>query len=238
MSRNIRVFFAGFLCCILLTAGMMAVIGEPADTEVKAILSNTIKMKLFGNDFAPKNDDGTYLKPLIYNGRTYLPVKPLGDALGIAVEWDGVNKIVWLGGKTQIVPIDDTSMYEDYSRTIVTTDTDKLTTADTTYKWGIANISPLNSVYYGCCLKPEGKYKRFTASIFLSEDTKKELTMDIRKDNKQGVVLKSLQLKPGETVEIDIDISGVDTLFIFSQVGSTQKLIIGEPAFRNDTTPQ
>jgi len=59
--------------------------------------------------------------------------------------------------------------------------------------------------------------------------------MDIRKDNKQGVVLKSLQLKPGETVDIDIDISGVDTLFIFSQVGSTQKLIIGKPAFRNDT---
>lgn len=233
MNNNHKMFVAGFLACIMLLSGIAA-FGASQDVDIKAILSNTVKMKLYGKDFSPREADGTYIKPLVYNGRTYLPVRTLADALNIAVDYDPQTKTIWLGGKTEIVPVNDISMYKDESRTILTTDTDKLTTSQTTYKWGVANSGPLNSVYYSCYLIPGGKYKRFTAALFLDDGASKSQTIDIRKNDKNGLALKSITLKPGDTVNVDIDISGVEKLYFFTQVGRANKLIIGEPTFRND----
>lgn len=234
MKKNHKMFMAGFMVCLLLSVVIITA-AEPLDLEAKAVLSNSIKLKLFGKDFTPKENDGTYIKPLVYNGKTYLPVRALADALGVAVEYDASTKTVWLGGRTQVTPVNEASMYEDYSRTILTTDIQSLSTAAATYKWGITNNKPMSSVYFGCYLKPAGKYKRFTASVFLDETAKKELAMDFRKNDKEGLVLKSIILKPGETIEVDIDISSLDKLFIFTNVGSAEKIVIGEPSFRNDT---
>jgi hypothetical protein len=192
-------------------------------------------MKLYGKDFVPKETDGKYIKPLNYNGRLYLPVRAVGEALGVPVEWDGAAKVLWLGGKIEAVPVDDVKMYEDYSETILTKDVDKLTTSTTTYKWGIANAKTLSSVYYGCYLKPAGKYKRFTASVFADGTMKYDTVLEFRKEDGKGEVLKSFTLKPGETVDIDLNIGGLDKLYIFANIhGKITNLVIGEPTFRND----
>ena len=67
-----------------------------------------------------------------------------------------------------------------------------------------------------------------------------KLTINIRKNDRNGEVLKSITIKPGETLaNIDIDTGGLDTIFIDSNIainhGVIKKLVIGEPIFYNGT---
>lgn len=66
---------------------------------------------------------------------------------------------------------------------------------------------------------------------------KADLVLDIRKDTFNGPVLKSYTLVPGETVNIEADITGVSKLYITTEVktnhDNVNKFIIGEPVFMN-----
>ncbi|MEN6326283.1 MAG: stalk domain-containing protein, partial [Syntrophomonas sp.] len=219
MFKSFRAFMAGFLLCALLM-GSIATAMAAGDIPINAILSGTIKMKLFGQDFAPRETNGTYIQPISYGGRTYLPVRALAEALNVPINWDQATSTLWIGGKNEVVPIDNTTLYEDKSRTILTTDPEKLSSSSTVYKWGITNEKPLNSVYFRSIMKSQGKYSHFTASLFLASDVKKDFVVDFRKETLDGVVIRSVTLKPGETVDIDIDISGVQNLFMAAQAGT------------------
>lgn len=236
MLKNWKGFTAGFIAALIFSTGSIAAAAS-VDTGIRAMLMGSIKMKLYGKDFNPQETNGTYVKPIGYNGRTYLPVRSLAEALGVPVDWDGVTKTVWIGGKTENVPVSDSKVYEDYYGTILTTDADKLSTPDANYKWGIMNSKILELAYFGCYLKPNGNYKHFTASIFLDGQVKQDLIMEFRKDSTNGEVLKSLSLKPGETADIDLDISGVQKFCIISNIqmghDKVSKLVIGEPVFSN-----
>lgn len=241
--KKFKSFIAGFLTCVFLM-GTFTVAFAAGDVDIKAILSSTIKMKLYGKDFIPQESNGTYLKPISYNNRTYLPVRVLAEALNIPIEWDGATNTIWIGGKTEVVPVSEAKMFDDdSSESILTIDTDKLTTSDSTYKWGITNNKPLNSEYFRCFLKPNGKYKHFKASLFLDSNAKKELVMEFRKSSggkdREGTVMKSVTLKPGETQKIDIDIGGLPQIYVNSLIGSeVNKLVIGEPTFENGEEAQ
>lgn len=238
MLKNMKTFMAGFLSCAVLVGSFASVLADGNDVNITAILSGSIKMKLYGKDFTPQETDGTYIKPISYNGRTYLPVRALAEALNIPVEWDGPTSTVWLGGKIESIAVNDTSLYENSNATIITTDTDKLTTTSKIYKWGITNKEVMKNVFYKCSVKPNGKYKHFTASLFLDDKATGDVIMEFRKEAFDGAVIRSVTLKPGVTQDIDIDIGGVEKLYIYSSVlnsksGTVSKLIIGEPTFKN-----
>lgn len=237
MGKNLRFFMAGFLVSALLLGSFATVIAAGGDVNINAILSGTIKMKLFGRDFTPQEANGNYIKPISYNGRTYLPVRTIAEALNIPIDWDGATSTVWIGGRTEIAPVNSTNLYEDKSRTILTTDAEKLTSSTKVYKWGITNSQPLNSVYLRCIVKPNGKYSNFTADLFLASDVKKELVLEFRKESLDGLVIRSVSLKPGETLPIDLDITGVQHLYVHAQAGTVSKVIIGEPTFSNGGVP-
>jgi len=92
--------------------------------------------------------------------------------------------------------------------------------------------------YFSCYLKPEGKYKKFTASVFIDEAVKQDLIFEIRKDTYDGEVIKSYTLKPGETMDIEADIAGVQKICLISNVkighGKVDKFVVGEPLFKNE----
>ncbi len=236
MLKGLKMFIAGFIVSTLLLTSTIGVLAASLDVPVSALLMGSIKMKLNGKDFNPKDTDGTYVQPIMYNGRTYLPVRSLADGLKVPVDWDKNTKTVWIGGRTDDISV-DASMYGDYYGTIFTKDTDKLTTADSTYKWGICNGEILEMAYFGCFLKPNGNYKYFTASIFLDEGVKQDLVMEFRKDTYDGEVIKSITLKPGETTSVDVEIAGVNKFYILSSIkighDKVSKLVIGEPIFTN-----
>ena len=138
----------------------------------------------------------------------------------------------------EILYINDTAYYENYYGTILTADTGMLATPDDTYKWGVTNTKDMSLQYFTFFLKPNDKYEKFRASFFLDSSAKADLVMNIRKETKDGMVLKSLTLKPGETLEnVTVEISGVNKLCIESELrinhGTVKKIVVGEPVFIN-----
>ena len=58
---------------------------------------------------------------------------------------------------------------------------------------------------------PNGNYKHFRTSFFMDNSAKDKLTINIRKNDRNGEVLKSITIKPGETLaNIDVDTGGLD----------------------------
>lgn len=238
MKQSMKSYMAGFLTCLLLCMTVVTAMAD-GDQAISATLKGTIKMKLYGKDFTPKETDGSYVLPISYNGRTYLPVRSLTEALNVPVEWDATTQTIWMGGKIENVPVDSISQYENYYGTIITKDAAMLSAPGKAYKWGVVNDKPVDMAYFSAYLKPEGKYKTFTASVFMDEAVKQDLVFEIRKDKYDGEVIKSYTLKPGQTVDIEADIAGVQKICLISNVmighGKVDKLIVGEPMFKNNT---
>ena len=56
-----------------------------------------IKIVLDGVEITPTDASGNVVEPFIADGTTYLPVRAVGNALGLPVDWDGETRTVYLG---------------------------------------------------------------------------------------------------------------------------------------------
>lgn len=72
--------------------------------EVKAYLNKGISIELYGKDWTPKDEDGSTLHPITYNGNTYLPVRAVGESVGVKVGWNGNTQTIYLGDQ----PVEET----------------------------------------------------------------------------------------------------------------------------------
>lgn len=63
-----------------------------------------ISLYVNGAQIVPKDAKGNVVEPFIYNGTTYLPVRAVGEALGMDVQWDGKTASAYLGKKDQNQP--------------------------------------------------------------------------------------------------------------------------------------
>lgn len=169
MFKQMKGFTIGFITCAIIGATSFA-FAQSADVNISAILSSTIKMKLNGTDFTPKETDGSDIKPIMYNGRTYLPVRCLGEALNIPIDWEDATKTVHIGGKSESVPITNDKLYTTGLATIFTKDAQLLTAPGKTYKWGIVNDEPVSYISCSCSFNPGCKYKYLKASIYLDDN--------------------------------------------------------------------
>ena len=244
-SKNLKMFIVGFLTCAMMMGLGIAALADSGDVSIQALLSNTVKLKLNGKDWTPKDSTtGDYYKPIVYNGRTYLPLRAvLEEAAKIPVDYDGTTKTVWIGGRSDSLPVDNTNLYEDYYGTMITTDKEKLTTPTKVYKWGVANNGNVDMQYFTCFLKPNGDYKRFRVSFFVDSSAKDNYTINIRNKTYDGAVIKTVTLRPGQTIEdVDIDVGGVERICIESEArinhGTIKKIVFGEPIFYNGTLAQ
>ncbi len=93
MKKRSR-FLAGMLTMALLfgTAG-----SAYAAYQKQATLNyNSIRITLDGQPLIPKDAAGQTVEPFIIDGTTYLPVRAVGQALGLGVDWDGHTNTVIL----------------------------------------------------------------------------------------------------------------------------------------------
>ena len=65
------------------------------------MVANTadIQIVIDGEKLTPKDVNGKIVHPFLLDGTTYLPVRAVSEALGQKVEWDGENRIVYIGEK-------------------------------------------------------------------------------------------------------------------------------------------
>lgn len=80
--------------------------------EIKAYLNSGITLKLDGEAQVLTDASGVRTYPITYNGTTYLPIRSIGNLLGVEVNWDQATKSVLLG-KSKGVDLIDT--YKAYS---------------------------------------------------------------------------------------------------------------------------
>src|SRR5690625_2077991 len=89
--------------------------------KISANLDWSASFEVDGQAWTPQDTDGNKFAPINYNGYNYLPVRAVSEALDVAINWDGENRTIQFGERTDIVPIINANVEED-SRVIKTTD--------------------------------------------------------------------------------------------------------------------
>ena len=197
----------------LIVAGGLLLIGGAVGfaasqiEDVVAQINYGISMKLNGAPYNPTEDDGSALRPLIYKGRTYLPVAALGKALGVAVKWDGDTSTVLIG-ETEEKMTDFMSITTGTSSQGFTYAKDKelLYTAGQTFDSGLVLANPTMYSYYSIQdlkFNVDGKYSKICFTYAVEGDSKESLNILGTDDE----ILKTLPLTSGIN-DIEIDISG------------------------------
>ncbi len=82
-------------CLIMLFTS--AVFAE--DVNPQENINTEIQIVVDGEKLTPKDVNGKIVHPFLLEGTTYLPVRAVSEALGQQVEWDGINRIVYIGEK-------------------------------------------------------------------------------------------------------------------------------------------
>ena len=108
MMKKLKGIVLGIIIGVLLVPTAFATI----NTITKELSYNDIKISLNGKLFEPKDANGNVVEPFIIEGTTYLPVRAVGDALGLNVEWDGASKTVLLTDSSKTPSASGTVVYE------------------------------------------------------------------------------------------------------------------------------
>jgi len=139
--------------------------------------------------------------------------------------------------KKNSVPVRAKTQYSDDYGTMITSDAAALATPARNYRWGIKNAKTLEMAYFMFYARPEGRYGHFKTTIYIDGGVKAPMTFLVRNNDRKGDVLKSVTVYPGQTVDIDVEITGVKRLHVFSELrinhDKAQKIIFGEPEFYN-----
>lgn len=69
-------------------------------TKIEAYLVNDLNFNVDGSSWSPKEVDGSPLTPIIYNDRTYVPVRSLLEDKGVTVGFDADSRTVILDYST------------------------------------------------------------------------------------------------------------------------------------------
>lgn len=225
--------------CLALLMGFSAG-GLAASNEIKAILNDVLNFKVNGRDFIPLDEDGkTELMPIVYKGRTYLPVRSLARGLGVAVNLDPKTNTIYLGERS-VTPL-ISGDYEHLWSSMFTTDQALLTINDKKYTSGIVYTGKDGSYEYSGFVYPDGDYQKFggIACMKDSDGTTQEVVIKIREKDYQGRVLKEITLKSGESIPFEIDIPHIETLYIQNLVTDRvpknthpDSMMIADPYFK------
>ena len=88
-------FVVGVLVAtILLSAG--SALAASVARNISVTYRN-IKIVVNGQQFTPRDSQGNIVEPFIYGGTTFLPLRAVGEAFGLDVEWDGNTSTVSIG---------------------------------------------------------------------------------------------------------------------------------------------
>ena len=102
MKNRRRDFIAGMLTMALLI-GLVGTAGATVGKRTAELDYNNIQIALDGKTITPKDVNGNIVEPFAINGTVYLPVRAVGNALGLGVGWEqstSTVNLVHLSGNT------------------------------------------------------------------------------------------------------------------------------------------
>lgn len=93
------------ICVFALACGIAIGAGAGGSLEaIQAALAHDIRFVVNGSVWSPIDTDGTRLSPIVYRGRTYLPVRAISEAIDLYVVWDGQHRTVTIGQAKPVEP--------------------------------------------------------------------------------------------------------------------------------------
>ena len=90
-KERIKGIVIGFILCAVLSASVMAVSAQPVTRNV----TYGVRVNLHGQDLHFADD----MRPFVMDGRTFLPVRAISEALGLLVDFDAATNTVFLGNR-------------------------------------------------------------------------------------------------------------------------------------------
>lgn len=178
--------------------------------EIKAYLNSGIKFKVDGQPVQLKNSSGAVITPISYDSTTYLPVRAISDLLGVTVNFDGKTNTIQLGEQTEGV-----SIAAGFDASYHTKDPNMT----------IYNGKDYKDVYFdngsgtrgsSFMLYPKGKYQKLYLQVAAIGSDIEDFKVQ---DSDTDTILKKQDIKVEDgLITIEVDIAGVDSLFVHGTV--------------------
>ncbi|OXS60953.1 hypothetical protein B1A99_05320 [Cohnella sp. CIP 111063] len=178
--------------------------------EIQAYLNSGLKFKVDGQPVQLRDGNGNAVLPITYKGTTYLPVRAVSDALGVAVNYDAQAATVHLGERSEGVAILD-----GFSDMYHTKDTSKTSYNGKDYKEVYFNDASGNRSG-SFMLYPKKKYQKLYLQVAAVGKDIEELTIQ---ENGSMKELLQTSVALGEGLKtIEVDIGGVEALYIHADL--------------------
>lgn len=114
--------------------------------KVTAYTNANVDITLNGESFVPKDADGNAVPIIIYNDRTYLPVRALGEAVGMNVDWKGETETVILGEDKDAITVTSLGFSTAIdTKTNTPTDVKEAFTPDTAKVYNVINLDSVKA---------------------------------------------------------------------------------------------
>ena len=99
-NRDFRGFISGVLATVF-CAGLIGTASASVGRRTMEADYQNIRITLDGKEITPTDANGNVVEPFSVDGTTYLPVRAIGNALGLGVDWDGSTGTVVLTTPSQ-----------------------------------------------------------------------------------------------------------------------------------------
>ena len=185
--------------------------------EISATINYALKMKVDNIDWNPTEDDGTAIRPITYNGRTYLPVRAIAEKFGIAIDWDGETQTVIIGDR-EWTPL-NAKMVKSNNASF-TEDPDALYNGSGVYDYGLSvDKEWIGNQFSDADILTNGKFgtMKFNA-VAMGGDA----TIEIR-DKETDQSYKTVTLKANTPVDVEFKINASQALKI--KWGANEKVV-------------
>ncbi|KAG2960984.1 hypothetical protein PC120_g27895 [Phytophthora cactorum] len=181
----------------------------PILEKITANLNWGINYSISGKTWSPVDQNGKKLAAITYNNTTYLPVRSVGEALGVAVDYNNSSQTLMLGEKSDTTPITSEKIQTDYS-SYVTKDKQFTVHQGKDYVSGVI-MKSINTADKDFSIFTEGKYQKLEISVF---------PVDVKTDI-------SVRILDGDVLLKEVIISTSDKIQTASfDIGATKKLTV------------
>ena len=222
MKRKIKQskqFILGFVTALALSMGVVQMSSaEGLLKDISAQISYEINMKLNNKDFNPVDGNGAALRPIIYNNRTYLPVRALCDAFKVKLEWEGSTKTIWMGDKGEKISIGKEVFNTKWKDGDVyyTENPELLYLGGKLFKSGL-RWKDNDKWRYFCFDAHEGKMDKFGGTIYLDKattdgDQYRVVFRSLKDDGEE--VLAIYDVEPGKPYEFEFDLNNANCVVL------------------------
>ena len=227
------------LVCVLILGGK--IVFSNSITSITAQINPAINYTLDGEKFVPRDMDGSVMDTIIYNGRSYVPLRAIAEAMDIAVDWEGSTSTIILGekeGKGQ-------SLFSMNFKTTGSGLVDVQKTTESkflTFTAGAQNIAFEEGIFCEdtsstdirhsarLIFNTNKKYQKLYLKTFIHKDTDSNVEIEIFGDN--DVRIYSDTIAFGDINELVVDVGGQDSIEIVFKTNSGHTFSIVDSYFR------